>query len=102
MDAETYRVDIAFEVLAEPDPDRIAKVAYELGRLLPAGSQTLLLSSTAASPDGLARVAATVHAAGPAMALHHVAQALELMAAEVGRLEDVGPMRRAVVEYLGG
>ena len=98
--AETYRVDVAFEVFSAPDPERQGQIVGKIIRLLPEGSQPLLAESTAASPDGLARIAATVPAHGPAQALRDVAQAIELMAAEVGSLDDLGRMRRTVVEFM--
>jgi hypothetical protein len=99
MDADTYRVDIAYELLAEPDPEQFGQAVEKFVRLLPQGSQTLLVESNAARPDGLARVAATVPARGPAQALRDVARALEVMAFELGLLDEVGAMRRTVVEY---
>jgi hypothetical protein len=98
MDAETYRVDIAFEYAGPPT--RPGMVAERLATLLPPGSQLLRGESTAASPDGLARIAATVPAFGPAQALRDLARSLELIAAEAGLLDELGPMRRTVVEYL--
>ena len=55
MDADTYRVDIAYELLAEPDPEQFGQAVEKFVRLLPEGSQTLLVTSTAADatrPDG--------------------------------------------------
>ena len=101
MKAETYRVEIAFELRGGPDPDRHGQAVDGFVRLLPPGSEPLFAESPAASPDGLARVAATVPAHGPAQALRDVARAVEVEAAEIGRLEELGPMRRTVVEYLG-
>jgi hypothetical protein len=72
--------------------------AASLARLLPEGSQTLRIESAAASPDGLARVAARVSADGPAQALRDVSRVLEIIAAEAGRLDDLGEMRRCFVE----
>jgi hypothetical protein len=101
MNADTYRVDIAFEQLAEPEPRQFGQAVDRFVRVLPPGSEALLAESTAARADGLARVAATVPAHGPAQALRDVARALELMAAEFGGLDELGPMRRTVVEYVG-
>jgi hypothetical protein len=101
MDAETYRVDIAFELLADPRPELLGRTVDRFVRLLPHGAQPMAIESKDASADGLARVAATVPAHGPAQALRDVARALEVMAAESGRLDEVGPMRRTVVEYMG-
>jgi hypothetical protein len=101
MGADTYRVEIAFDLLAEPDPKRLVGAAVRFVRLLPPGSEALVIESKAAGSDGLARVAATVPAHGPAEALRDVARAVEVMAAEAGRLDALGPMRRAFVEYLG-
>jgi hypothetical protein len=41
-----------------------------------------------------------VPAFGPAQALRDLARSLELIAAEAGLLDELGPMRRTVVEYL--
>jgi hypothetical protein len=101
MDAETYRVDLAFEVTAKPDPDRLAQVTARLAALLPPGAQTLRVDAPAGNSDGLARIAARVHAHGPAQALRDVARTVEIIAAEAGHLDNLGPMRRTVVEYLG-
>ena len=101
MKADTYRVDIAFELRGSPDPDRHGQAVDRFVHLLPPGSQPLLAESPAASPDGLAKLAATVPAHGPAQALRDVHHAVEVMVAEIGRLEELGPMRRTVVEYLG-
>jgi len=101
MKAETYRVDIAFEVRGGPDPDRHGQAVDRFVRLPPPGSEPLLAESPAASPDGLARLVATVPAHGPAQALRDVHRAVEVMVAEIGRLEELGPMRRTVVEYVG-
>jgi hypothetical protein len=100
MDAETYRVDIAVEVPPPATPDRYSRAVAGLTRLLPTDAQTLRLDSIEADPDGLARVAVRVNAHGPAQALRTVAMALETMALEVGRYDDLGPMRRCVVERL--
>ena len=101
MKAEAYRVEIAFEVRGGPDPDLHGQAIDRFVRLLPPGSEPLLAESSAASDDGLARLAATVPAHGPAQALRDVHRAVEVMAAEIGRLEELGPMRRTVVEYQG-
>jgi hypothetical protein len=102
VDAETYRVDIAFEVLGDRrDPGAVADFATKLAAMLP-GSQTLRIEAPGATPDGLARIAASVEAHGPAQALRDVARTIELIVAQQGRLDELGPMRRTVVEYLGG
>jgi hypothetical protein len=99
MDSETYRVDIAFEVAPQPpDPARLGRAATRLAELLPRDALTLRIEGATATPDGLTRVAARVHANGPAQALRDVSRALELIAAEVGKLDDIGPMRRCMVE----
>jgi hypothetical protein len=101
MDAQTYRVDLAFEVTAAPDPGRLAEVTTRLAELLPTGARTLRVDAPAGSADGLARIAAEVHAYGPAQALRDVARTVEVIAAEAGHLDDLGPMRDASVKYLG-
>jgi hypothetical protein len=75
-------------------------LAASLARLLPEGTQTLRIESAAASPDGLAGIAATVRAPGPAVALRDVSRLVEIIAAEAGRLDDLGPMRRCFVELV--
>ncbi|HEY7054077.1 MAG TPA: hypothetical protein VH496_18380 [Mycobacterium sp.] len=100
MDPETYRVDMAFEVLTERrDPAAIAEIAARLAAMLP-GSRSLRVEGPRAMPDGLAHIAATVRARGPAQALRDVSRTVELIAAERGTLDEVGPMRRTVVEYI--
>jgi hypothetical protein len=100
VDAETYRVDIAFEVPPPASPGRYSRTVANLARLLPPDAQTLRVESTDADPDGLARVAVRVNARGPAQALRTLAMALETIALEGDRLEELGPMRRCVVERL--
>ena len=100
MKADTYRVDIAFELRGGPDPDLHGKALDRFVHLLPPGSEPLLAESSAASPDGLFRLAATVPAHGPAQALRDVHRAVEVTVTEIGRLDELGPMRRTVVEYL--
>ncbi len=99
MDAETYRVDIAFEV-HHIDPARVTHLATSLARLLPEEAQTLRIEAAAASPDGLARIAAKVSAPGPAQALRDVSRVLEIIAIEGGEFGDLGAMRRCFVERL--
>ena len=101
MFADRYRVDIAFETYGQRDPRAVGEVAAQLVEMLPDDSETLRVEAPAASPDDLARIAATVTANGPAEALRTVAWTIEAIAAQQGRLEDLGPMRRTVVEYLG-
>lgn len=94
---ETYRVDLAFEVLTRDyDPTRFARVAGKFAEILLWGSQTLRARSRA--EDGTASVSAKVRAESPAQALRDVTRALELAAAgeNVG-LDALGPMQRAQV-----
>jgi hypothetical protein len=101
MNADTYRVEIAFDLYVKLEPAGLGRAVDRFVQLLPPGSETLAIESKDASSDGLARVAAMVPARGPAQALRDVARALEVIAAEAGKLDDMGPMRRTVVEYLG-
>ena len=100
MEGETYRVDLTFEVPPPTDPALLANAAMKLSELLPPGSQTIRIDS-GADPEGVGRVAARVRANGPAHALRSVAWAVEIIAAESNQLDDLGPMRLAVVEHLG-
>jgi hypothetical protein len=88
---QTYRVNLAFEVLTRDyDPTRFARVAAKFADILPRGSQTLRAQS--GTEDGTASVSAKVRDESPAQALRDVTRALELAAAgeNVG-LDALGP-----------
>ena len=102
MVADTYRVDLVFNVVERKyDPNRFGRVMTSLAELLPSGSQTLNAKSGA--EDGKGGVSAKVRSLGPAQALHFVSRALELaLAKEDPDLEHLAPIIDAHVELEPG
>jgi hypothetical protein len=97
---QTYTVALTVRPpTVDYDPERVGRMAARFASYLPDGSQTLRIN---AAVEGEGGIAARVPAATAARALHAVATALELAAAEEPEgVEGLGDVSRAVVELDG-
>ena len=95
-----YTVGLAFELrVSLRNPASLATAVQRFTDLLPDGAETLDLGIP--DSEGVARVSVRLPAtAGPAHALHTVATALELTAAQDPKgLDVLGELRHASVDF---
>jgi hypothetical protein len=101
VDDAHYLVDLAVETTTgEYEPSRAGRMATRFAKHLPEGSQPVGHRAAPPGTTGVATISVRVSApAGIARALHVVATALEMTAAEEPE-EDfrLGEIRRAVIE----